>query len=534
MKRALVVFILLFSSSLASAQFLEKVEVRVVNVDVTVTDRDGQPVSGLTKDDFTILEDGKPQAISHFQAIEKTVSQTKAADAAPAAPASDDPRFRRKVLVIVDNLNIRPRDRNEALKNLEQFVDEHFGGDYDWSIAMAGRHVNMVLPLTSDKKSVHAAINAIRRSIGGQSVASQLPQHGVTTNQSNERMLESAFSAIGPISTEPTTSRDKFREPVSRREKMMFAEDSRNTILEATRAFATLEGRKIILLITGRLPFGDFELASEDGVYNRGTNTDAGRMASFRNDIVREANASNVSLYILAAGGLKAPGGAAMEDADWSVNRNNENVMYWLARQTGGALLGGNKIEQSFTRFDKLSSNYYSLGYSPSAAEDGQQHKIEVRLRDRKGYTLQYRDGYSTLSPRLQLERAMHSRAGAAMQSGPIDVTISTTAAQGDRRTALVPLRASVPAGQLQLITDATGTRGRVNIYVSVFEENGKHITTAMIPQEISLDKNRPSPSRFAFDLPKIQVKHGKYEVVIAVRDEVGETIGVSTTKIDV
>src|SRR5262245_48478734 len=47
-----------------------RVEVQVVNVDVTVTDTDGKPVMNLTKDDFEIFEDGRPQKITNFYAFE--------------------------------------------------------------------------------------------------------------------------------------------------------------------------------------------------------------------------------------------------------------------------------------------------------------------------------------------------------------------------------------------------------------------------------------------------------------------------------
>jgi hypothetical protein len=43
--------------------------VDVVTVDVVVTDKAGNPVSGLTKDDFTVLDEGRPQPISSFESI---------------------------------------------------------------------------------------------------------------------------------------------------------------------------------------------------------------------------------------------------------------------------------------------------------------------------------------------------------------------------------------------------------------------------------------------------------------------------------
>jgi hypothetical protein len=45
------------------------VEDRLVNVDVVVTDSQGQPVTDLRPEDFTVLEDGKPVALSNFYKV---------------------------------------------------------------------------------------------------------------------------------------------------------------------------------------------------------------------------------------------------------------------------------------------------------------------------------------------------------------------------------------------------------------------------------------------------------------------------------
>src|SRR5215212_1807061 len=49
--------------------FFESIDVQVVNFEVFVTDRQGQRVSGLTREDFEIAEDGKPVEISNFYAV---------------------------------------------------------------------------------------------------------------------------------------------------------------------------------------------------------------------------------------------------------------------------------------------------------------------------------------------------------------------------------------------------------------------------------------------------------------------------------
>src|SRR5256885_7705250 len=161
MKR--IALLLSFAAAGVMAQTLtQKIEVSVVNVDVVVTTPDGKPVHGLTRDDFQLFEDGVAQPVTNFYAVEQQGSDPSA-KAAADAPASDDARFRRKVLVLIDNNHISKHYRDLALEHLEKFINDRFsGGEYDWSIAAIGSHVGMVMPLTSDKAKIHATLQTIR------------------------------------------------------------------------------------------------------------------------------------------------------------------------------------------------------------------------------------------------------------------------------------------------------------------------------------------------------------------------------------
>ena len=64
--------LIVLAHAAAYAQFGETVEVRVTNVDAIVTDKNGEPVTGLTKDDFLVFEDGTPQQITHFAEVVHT------------------------------------------------------------------------------------------------------------------------------------------------------------------------------------------------------------------------------------------------------------------------------------------------------------------------------------------------------------------------------------------------------------------------------------------------------------------------------
>ena len=97
-------------------------------------DRDGNPLRGLTANDFQVFEDGQPQRITNFSIVENgavTVSS------GASTPSKEPERLRRRVLVVLaTGLLSKPRV-SLLMDRLRQFIDDHFEGDYEWSIAFA-------------------------------------------------------------------------------------------------------------------------------------------------------------------------------------------------------------------------------------------------------------------------------------------------------------------------------------------------------------------------------------------------------------
>jgi VWFA-related protein len=139
------------------AQTSAKVDVRVINVDVSVIGANSKPVTDLKRDDFEVLEDNQPQKITNFSLVD-------------LAPGRVDPRLatdtqlRRRVILLVDNNYIDKSDRDNALRNLDEFVDSTFDGSYEWALGMIGQQLEIVQPFTTDKKAIHAAVARIRGS----------------------------------------------------------------------------------------------------------------------------------------------------------------------------------------------------------------------------------------------------------------------------------------------------------------------------------------------------------------------------------
>src|SRR5207247_8003267 len=105
--RACFILLLLLTIAAPAQKLSESIEVHVVNVDVVVMDKSGKHVRGLSKDDFQIFENGKPQPISNFYEV--------AAEPAPGLVAENTPETRttpemrpRRFVIFIDDYSINP------------------------------------------------------------------------------------------------------------------------------------------------------------------------------------------------------------------------------------------------------------------------------------------------------------------------------------------------------------------------------------------------------------------------------------------
>jgi VWFA-related protein len=481
-------------ASIAAAQqpLTEKIDVNLVNVDVTVTSH-GAPARGLTADDFEVTEDGQPQTITNFFAVENAPSATTAAPAPPT-----DERFRRKVLVIVDYVHSSKILRNMALQRLEQFIDDKFtGGQYDWSIAVAGQDMRFVLPLTSDKTRIHDAIQAMRES--------------------------STFEPAPGVKPVSLDIRMPFLDPAEIDNDAVYTAFSLRALHNGTRAFAALEGKKIILFLSEGLG-SLFEDPSARILNN--VSSGSGRAAALRqlitlrDALVHDANAANLNFYVLDLSGVTTTG--------------TKGGMYWLASLTGGAYLPGNSATSSLQKFDDLSSNFYSLAYRPPHPDDGRYHRIKVHLKKPGSYTLQYREGYGAVPFEVRLERTLTSPAASmlAVQSSTIPLSVMTGSPSDAKGRTLVPLSVSVPLRNLQFIPGANGSNAQVDFYVSVFE-NGKNVGIEHYTTKAHANGDSPTADGQLTHSATLRLRRGRqHTVVVAIHDQVSDAVAYSSREI--
>ncbi len=549
-KTLVLAIVLVATSSLFAQSLTEKIDVSLVNVDVSVTSH-GAPARGLTRDDFQVFEDGVARPITNFYAVEPAATTASHATSSPTPDATatladpTDERFRRKVLVIIDNRHVTMHNRDRALAALERFVDDRFtGGTYDWSIALVSDKVHLMLPLTSDKEKLHEAVGMVRRIVAH-------PDRPTDEDVTRLISLSGGFDASNDSSVTSikpgAAPGESLRSLVDAGNNFQIQADATKTvesIRDAVRSFAGAPGRKIILLVTGSLGLDDYisPLDANPGSFVIGPAEAAAnsRFATVMRDIlIREANASNVSFFIINSEGL-APDSDASDGSNGlglgssigrsmgTGNTNSLSSMYWLARETGGRLMSGNSPVSSLADFDRTSSSFYSLAYKPAHGDDGKYHTIKVRM-NRSGYQLQYRTGYSSIPATVQLARAMDSPLGASMQQSSIPINIVTGSSAPQDGGVLVPLHATVAAKNLQFIPTANGSVARVDLYVSVFDDRGRKVTGTHYTREAHATNGTESDGNFV-ETRQLLIRKGiPYRVVVGVHDQVTDAIGIAS-----
>jgi VWFA-related protein len=331
----------------------------VVRVDVTVTNRRGEPATDLTRDDFFVTEDGAPQTIDSFDLVHVTGEPTDdrsleihSASQVAAEAARDDVRL---FLIFWDEYHIGqfiPATRGREV--LTELVRTAFGPT-DLVGIMDQLTTLESIKFTRDRLQLADQVHALKGRLG---------------------VLVPVRSAIEEAHMQYPRDINRLRNEVT------------TSALNAAAAFLGnfREGRKALLFVSQGIP-----------VFGRNSET------TQYMDIVRTANTNNTAIYTL--------------DPASEVGRRPDSLLS-LAYETGGRpFVGSNRPALQLPQMVRDASAYYLLGYRSPAPVDGKFHRIRVRL-NKDGYEVRARSGY--FAPSVgDMERG---RAEAAAAELPSDI----------------------------------------------------------------------------------------------------------------
>jgi VWFA-related protein len=519
--------------------FLETVDVNVVNVDVYVTDKKGDPVTGLTADDFEVFENGHPVAISNFYAIEDrqvkgaSAPVAEAGAAAPEAPAVVEPAAaeglpeeqRLSLIVYVDNLNIRPHNRRRVLQDVRSFLRHELGPQDRVMLVAYDRSLKVKVSFTAD----------VDRVVQGLFELDEVSGEGVHADSDRRDVLQ------------------RIEDADSGAEAMMWAEthaesvqsDLRFTIdalRELVSSLAGLPGRKAILHVSDGLPMipaEDVFYAVEQGFQRTGALT---RVYSFDasrrfEELAAHANANRVSFYTIDASGLEVyssadaqtfqadrAGGAALVDRIRV--QNTQAPLQLLAEQTGGkAIINQNRVAGSLEDVAKDFRTYYSLGYTPGHSGSGRFYTIEVKLKDKsRDLVVRHRAGYRDKPAATQMSDGVLAALKFPYYSNPLALTL--TFDRGSPRedgNVLVPVQVRVPMRALTLVPRGDRYEANAKLYLAAMDDQGwiSEVQETDLPIRIAQADLGAALDRDYVYTVQVLLRSGEQKIAVGLRDEI-------------
>jgi VWFA-related protein len=507
----------------------ERVEVSVTNVEVVVTDSKGNRVSGLTRDDFEVYQDGLPQKVTNFYAVsggkvlldDGTVVGLDSTAAHTELPVELKARY----LLFIDNLNIQPQNRNRMFKRLEEFVQQTIGPRAEAMVVTYNRSLKVRRKFTADPSEIVAMLDEIEHETGG------------GTSMQGERrdalhQIDEAQSVDQALQTARSYSR-------SLRNDLEFTVDAvKNTL----NSLAGVDGRKIFVYVSEGLPstagaelFDQIQRKFKDGASVATLEQFEFDMNARYARIIQAANAQNVTIWALDASGLTTEALMSAENrsfdtrpSDFLLRQNMQAPLLLMAEQTGGmAAVNTNDWKKSLDELSKDFSNFYSIGYRANRSAVDRPHSLEVRVK-KKGLTVRTRKGFLEKTIETRTSDAVLASLFYTRDDNPLGIHVSIGAQKPyDDENFAVPVRIAVPIGKLGLVPVGDHYEATFFVYVVARDAAEKQSDLAIQRQVVTVpakDLTTAQRKDWYYDFT-MTVSPGAQRLSFAVRDGISNQV---------
>ena len=418
--------------------------VEAVQLSVIVTDSQGNPVSGLTADDFEILEDKVSRPITTFAAVDIPIERVERTVVETDVRGNDGPPGRLYVIAL-DQMAADSALRTRAF--LRRFIEQYFGPNDTAAVVLTtGGLRESGQDFTSNPRLV---LNAIDRFDGG----INLSELG------------------GPMLRERN-----------------FIVDFKNLM----QFMATLRvGRKAVIFVSQNIPVDAYEAAE------RGRARFGGLFSEVDTnwiDALSFATRNNIAVYPVDPRGLTTgvtgedcPPGSGCQPPSQSTA--DERIgLGGLGAVTGGfAFANSNNYTRAFERLVRENSTYYLLGFNSGVAyRDGRYVRVDVRVK-RPGLQVRSTDGY--LSPRGRQQPQQRRAPGSVFTATWDAVTSAITTSgvsmrmyaapfRGKGKEAVVPITLEIAPDKLNLVEENGAWRGQVEVIFAVTDAKKRRLPT--------------------------------------------------------
>jgi VWFA-related protein len=507
----------------------------LVQVSVVVFDKHGNPVTGLKKSDFTLLDENKPQDIAFFSASAPALSTPSN----PLPPNVFTNRFDLKgqepgavSIVLFDALNTSSQDQSYVRQQVLSFLRNLKPQDHVAAYALN----NQLLILHDFTQDSAALVNVVN--------------HFTPKEIAYFDASHPAYFDIPALNDDVMWMRFQDR---MNQANAIIADDSKieraQLTADAIQAIAdhvaTIPGRKNLIWVTGGFPL---EVVAETLAPDRATSL----LSLQAQQAFRALNRVDMAIYPVDATGVvtasnmdpqngyhaaslgcgdcinespnPSPGMFARQDL-----RDSERM---LADATGGqAFYGNNDLRNALDRAFDDGRFAYELGFYPSNSQwNGKFRKIKIEVKG-EGLRLRYRKGYLAVkedtSPQSQVLASLRQAALGPIEATSIGMIVSGKPVQPVSARKL-ELHIGIDPKQLLFQISPNTRKGAVDLYFLQRDSSGKTVNVQMQHVDLNLDeKQYDYMSKAALVLDRhIIVPPQASEIRVVLRDSSSGALG--------
>lgn len=501
-----------------------KAQTELVLVNVTVRDKNGNPVRDLKPEDFTVLEDNKPQKVATFD-IENTENvqqvpmdqanllsapakkmKTVATGAAAANAQESAIKDRRLIILFFDLSSMQPDEIERSSNAAQDYLNQQMQPADLVSIVSLGNTITVNQDFTSDREKLKVVLQSFNL---GANAGFELGSTGTTEGT--------------PDTGQSFTVDDT--------EYNIFNTDRR---LQALRAIADQ---------VANVPQKKSLIYFSSGMQRTGIENQSELRAAINSAVL-----ANLSIYTLDIRGLQAlpPGGEAQSASlrgtsaysgqaqlnALDSNFQTQETLVTLAADTGGkAFLDSNDFGRVFKGVQDDTSMYYLLGYhSTNTARDGKYRRITVRV-NRPGVKIDFRRGYYAdadfrHSNKEDRERQLQEELAADLPNTDLPVYLATAYFRVSDNRFYVPLSLIVPGSEIPFSRNRDQDKATLDILALVTDE--KKFPFGEIRETVKLAVNTSNEVRrknVQYDTG-LTLPPGKYHLKVVVRENEAGRMG--------
>jgi len=526
----------------------------LVTIPVLVTDKSGKPVHGLTKQDFTVKEDGKidrPIAVfEELQAIPGPVQKAPKADTVFSNFAVSDTKLHRVTIIVLDMLNTPFTAQAHARSELIKFLASNVRGNDPIALLVIGRTgLTQIHAVTSNPEVL---IQALKRVRGKYSDADS-----IEANETAQANLDDFNAATSIEKQDVSDETDQLNQFMKDSESMANAFQQREAIRttlaaleQIAQAFGGLPGRKTLIWASSGFPF---LVEDPQSLLGFGTDTVADYERTFR-----AMNTANIAVYPIDAVGLFNATYAQFDPARrgnprlprastrpvYDRYQQTQDTLRAFAYATGGnPCLNTNDLAKCFQQAEQDSDAYYMLGYYlPAGDRKPGWHKLKVTV-DRKDTHVRARSGFLVANPEVIRQDDTRKTEILTALGSPVDYTGlpfvigwgEVKPDEGHPGRMLAQFQVGLPANAFTIDADQ---KNHLQLDVAALALTDKRKEAGELTKTIeahlkpeSLDSVRRGGIRFT---DRLSLPKGRFTVRFVVRDDLGGRIGTVTAPVDI